>query len=56
MAMMKNFPVILELSFILAFQTNSKNGEDVSQKIEPEGFVEKSDINTDIQVGKDHLK
>ena len=53
--MMKNFPVFLELSFVLAFQTNSKSGEDVSQKIEPEGFVEKSDIKTDIQVGKDHL-
>ena len=24
---MKNFPVFLELSFVLAFQTNSKSGE-----------------------------
>ena len=42
------------MSFVLASQTNSKSGEDVSQTIEPEGFVEKSDIKTDIEVGKDH--
>ena len=32
----------LEFSFVLATQTNSKSGEDVSQIIEPKWFVEKS--------------
>ena len=36
--MMKNF--FLEFSFVLAIQTNSESGEDVSQIIEPEWFVE----------------
>ena len=31
----------LELSFVLATETNSKSGEDVSPIIEPEWFVEK---------------
>ena len=38
----------LEFSFILASQTNSKSGEDVSQIIEPEWFIETSAIKTDI--------
>ena len=38
----------LEFSFVLATQSNSKSGEDVSQIIEPEWFVEKSAIKTDI--------
>ena len=45
-AMMKNF---LDFSFVLATQTNSKSGEDVSQIIlETEWFVEKSAVKTDI--------
>ena len=39
---------VLEFSFALATQTNSKSGEDVSQLIEPEWFVEKSAVKTDI--------
>ena len=38
----------LEFSFVLATQTNSKSGEDVSQIIEPEWFFEKSAVKTDI--------
>ena len=38
----------LEFSFVLATQTNSKSGEDVSQIIEPEWFVEKSAVKADI--------
>ena len=34
--------IFLELSFILATQANSKSGEDVSQIIGPEWFVEKN--------------
>ena len=44
--MTKNF--LLEFIFLLAIQTNSKSGEDVSQIIEPEWFVEKSAVKTDI--------
>ena len=44
----------MEFSSVLATQSNSKSGEDVSQRIEPEWFVEKSAVKTDIQVGKDH--
>ena len=40
--------IFLELSFILATQANSKSGEDVSQIIEPEWFVEKSAVKSDI--------
>ena len=45
--------LFLEFSFILATQTNSKSGEDVSQIIEPEWFVEKSAVKTYISVEKD---
>ena len=34
--------------FILGTQTNNKSGEDVSQLIEPEWFVEKPALKTDI--------
>ena len=34
--MIKNFLDFLEFGFVLATQTNSKSGEDVSQIIEPE--------------------
>jgi len=34
--------LFLEFSFVLATQTNSKSGENISQIIEPERFVEKS--------------
>ena len=44
----------MEFSFVLATQTNSKSGEDVSQIIEPEWFVEKSAVKTDIYLEKDH--
>ena len=44
--MTKNF--LLEFIFLLAIQTNSKSGEDVSQITEPEWFVEKSAVKTDI--------
>ena len=48
-AMIKNFlDFFSEFSFVLATQTNSKSGEDVSQIIEPEWFVEKSAVKTDI--------
>ena len=41
--------MFLDFSFVLATQTNSKSGEDVSQRIlEPEWFVEKSALKTDI--------
>ena len=37
--------VLLKISFVLATQTNSKSGEDVSQIIiKPEWFIEKTDI------------
>ena len=42
----------MEFSFVLATQTNSKSSEDVSQIIDPEWFVEKSAVKTDIQVTK----
>ena len=42
----------LEFSFVSATQTNSKSGEDVSQIIEPEWFVEKSAVKTDIKEEK----
>ena len=45
---MKNFLDFAELSFFLTNQTNSKSGEDVSQIIEPDWFVEKSVVKTDI--------
>ena len=39
----------LKFSFVLATQTNSKSGEDVSQIIiKPEWFIEKSAVKTDI--------
>ena len=44
----KRFLDFWEFSFVLATQTNSKSGEDVSQLIEPEWFVEKSAVKTDI--------
>ena len=41
--MMKNFlDFFFKFSFVLATQTNSKSGEDVSQIIEPEWLVEKN--------------
>ena len=42
--------LFLEFSFVLATQTNSKSGEDVSQnnRVWSEWFVEKSAITTDI--------
>ena len=41
--------VFLKFSFVLATQTNSKSGEDVSQIIiKPESFIEKSAVKTDI--------
>ena len=46
--------LFLEFSFVLATQSNSKSGEDVSQIIEPEWFVEKSAVKTDIYLEKDH--
>ena len=46
--MIKNFLDSLEFSFVLATQTNSKSGEHVSQLIEPEWFVDKSAVKTDI--------
>ena len=46
--------LFLEFSFVLATQSNSKSGEDVSQIIEPEWFVEKSAVKTDIYFEKDH--
>ena len=45
---MKNFLDFAELNFFLTTQTNSKSGEDVSQIIEPDWFVEKSAVKTDI--------
>ena len=39
--------LFLEFSFVLATQTNSKIGEDVSPIIEPEWFVQKSAVKTD---------
>ena len=44
----------MEFSFVLATQSNCKSGEDVSQIIEPEWFVEKSAVKTDIYLEKDH--
>ena len=44
----KHFRLFLEFSFVLATETNSKSREDVSQIIEPEWFVEKSAVKTDI--------
>ena len=53
--MTKNFlNFFSEFSFVLATQTNSKSGEDVSQIIEPEWFVEKSAVKTDIYLEKEH--
>ena len=53
--MIKNFKdFFLEFSFVLATPSNSKSGEDVSQVIEPEWFVEKSAVKTDIYLEKDH--
>ena len=46
--------LFLEFSFVLATQINSKSGEDVSQIIEPEWSVEKSAVNTDIYLEKEH--
>ena len=47
--------MFLELSFVLATQTNSKSGEDVSQIVlEHEWFVEKSAVKSDIEVEKDY--
>ena len=40
--------LFLEFSFVLATQSNSKSGEDVSPIIEPEWFVQKSAVKTDI--------
>ena len=40
--------LFLEFTFVLATQTNSKSGEDVSQIIEPDWFVEKYAVKTDI--------
>ena len=40
--------IFFEFSFVLATQTNSKSGEDVSPVIEPEWFVQKSAVKTDI--------
>ena len=41
--------LFLEFSFVLATQTNSKSGEDVSRIIiKPESFIEKSAVKTDI--------
>ena len=45
---MKNFLDFAELSFFLTTQTNSKSVEDASQIIEPDWFVEKSAVKTDI--------
>ena len=44
--------IFFKFSFVLATQTNSKSGEDVSQIIEPEWFVIKSAVKTDIYVEK----
>ena len=44
----KLFKFFSEFSFVLATQTNSKSGEDVSQIIEPEWFAEKSALKADI--------
>ena len=44
----------LEFSFVLATPSNSKSGEHVSQVIEPEWFVEKSAVKTDIYLEKEH--
>ena len=41
---MKSFLNFFEFSFVLATQTNSKSGEDVSPTIDPEWFVEKSSV------------
>ena len=46
--------LFLEFSFVLATQSNSKSGENVLQMIEPEWFVEKSAVKTDIYLEKDH--
>ena len=42
----KHCTLFLEFSFVLATQTNSKGGEDVSPITEPECFVEKSAAKT----------
>ena len=47
-AMMKTFYNFWNLASFWATQTNSKTGEDVSPIIEPEWFVEKSAVKTDI--------
>ena len=46
--------LFLEFGFALATQSNSKSGEDVSQVIQPEWFVEKSAVKTDIYLEKEH--
>ena len=40
--------LVLQSSFVLANKTSSKSGEDVSQIIECDGFLEKSAVKTDI--------
>ena len=40
--------LFLEFSFFLATQSNSKSGEDFWPIIEPEWFVQKSAVKTDI--------
>ena len=46
--------LFLEFGFVLATQSNSKSGEDVSQVIQPEWFLEKSAVKTDIYLEKEH--
>ena len=46
--------LFLEFSSVLATQSNSKSGENVLQIIEPEWFVEKSAVKTDIYLEKEH--
>ena len=46
--------LFLEFGFVLATQSNSKSGEAVSQVIQPEWFVEKSAVKTDIYLEKEH--
>ena len=46
--------LFFKFSFVLATQSNSKSGENVLQMIEPEWFVEKSAVKTDIYLEKEH--
>ena len=46
--------LFLEFSFVLATQSKSKSGEDVSQIIVPEWLVEKSSVKTGIYLEKEH--